>query len=888
MRDDRPSPFTPRRVSTAAAFLLSLIVVAHAAAAPKTFDVDRFDDDASQTACTGAANDCTLRGAIIAANANPGADTINLPTGTYTLTIAGTGEDAAMTGDLDITDDLTITGAGRATTIVDGGQKDRVFQILPPSPPAANITVTIQNLTVQNGNSTDGGADSGGGGIRNGANLTTSGGIVQLINVLVTGNTVAGYGGGISNDGTMTITGSIISGNTASAHGGGIVAGDAGSVSISNTTLAGNHAGAGGGEGGGLFMGFFSVTAPPVVTIDTSTISGNDAGTGGGIARNRGSLTVTNSTISGNTSFTLGGGGIYDSGGYVSSMLLLNCTISNNMTSASSGGGIFNNGLLVSTFETKLANTIVAGNHASADPDVAGGFFSEGYNLFGDATGLTYDPGSVTTGDQTGVANPHLGALGNNGGPTQTHALLAGSPAIDVGNPVSDGTGFDCLTTDQIGTARPKNGGSGVSRCDIGAFEVAVPFMTPTPTHTATPTPTRTVTPTPTATQTAIATQTATPTVTVTATPNGEICDDCIDNGGVPGEIDRTDPACALPDGGGAGIGDATRGKKLVKCAVTIQKSGTALEKKRLAGLQKCVDAALACLQTKDGDTKCLTAAHNTCSTILGPGFTKDDTALFTKITKACGPAVVEPTDLTDINGLGFGTAGPNSACGIVGAPTPIDADSVALCVGRAHACRAAEALSSQVPRAAGLLLALELDPSQIPCLPTADVGGGTNLGDPKTGKLLTKCQSTMKKAGAKLIATELKGMQKCVTGAFTCIQVSPNDPKCIPKVIAVCDKTYSALQDQKKGLRATLANGVAKACSKADIADAINTDGLGFQSQESACTAIGTPGIQNGFLNIGLCLASYHVCRASQLLEAELPRVRELLALVGHPVPPQ
>jgi hypothetical protein len=109
-----------------------------------------------------------------------------------------------------------------------------------------------------------------------------------------------------------------------------------------------------------------------------------------------------------------------------------------------------------------------------------------------------------------------------------------------------------------------------------------------------------------------------------------------------------------------------------------------------------------------------------------------------------------------------------------------------------------------------------------------------------------------------------------------------------MPKVQTACDKTYTALQDQNKGLRPTLANAVVKACSKVDIADAINTDGLGFQSQEGACTAIGAPGIQNGFLSTGLCLGYYHVCRASQLLEAELPRVRELLRLAGHAVPPQ
>ena len=86
------------------------------------YDVDRTDDTASATACTAAPDDCSLRGAIIAANANPGPDVLNLPAGTYTLSIAGIAENAAATGDLDTTDDLTIEGAAADTTIIDGGR----------------------------------------------------------------------------------------------------------------------------------------------------------------------------------------------------------------------------------------------------------------------------------------------------------------------------------------------------------------------------------------------------------------------------------------------------------------------------------------------------------------------------------------------------------------------------------------------------------------------------------------------------------------------------------------------------------------------------------------------------------------------------------------------
>ncbi len=901
MRQDPPEssrsarPLATLLNATVAASLLSLILVAPAAAAPKTYDVDRIDDDATQTACTGAANDCTLRGAIIAANANPGADTINLPAGTYTLSIAGADEDLAATGDLDITDDLTITGAARATTIVDGGQKDRVFQTDPAG--GGTITVTIQNLTIQNGKSSDAGTSGGGGGIRNGASSSpTTGGTLHLINVLVTNNTTTAgvYGGGISNDGVMTIANSFISGNTAGGHGGGIVQGDIGSLSISNTTISGNHAANPGGVGGALFTGFFSVTAPPLVTIDATTISGNDAGTGGGIGRNRGSLTVTNSTISGNTSLSSSGGGVYDSGGYAASMLLVNCTISNNTASASSGGGIFNNGLLVSTFETKLANTIVAGNHATSDPDVAGGFFSEGYNLFGDATGLTYDPASVTTGDQTAVANPHLGALGDNGGPTQTHALLAGSPAIDAGNPAaSDGTGFDCRPTDQIGTTRPVDGdGSGTARCDIGAFEVAIVPTTPTPTRTATPTatrtatatptPTRTATPTATPTQTTTATKTATPVVTVTATPGGEICDNCIDDDN-DGLVDRSDAACALP-AGGTGVGDPVRGKKLVKCASTIQKSGAKLEKQRLARLQKCLDTVLSCVEVSNVDPACLTKAQAACEKSFA-AFATDDAALGAAIAKSCSPPAVATADLLDATGLGFGVLGATSPCVLAGAAVPTDAASVATCVGQIHACRAAAALAFEAPRAAGLLTLVHHSASEFSCLPTGDVGGATNLGDAKTGKLAAKCETAVKKAGAKLLASEMKGLQKCTRTVFTCLQAKPTDAKCMPKAQAGCDKIYAQLADQKKGLGAALLATLSKPCEAAGLAlaDVIDDNGLGIGSLSGVCTQAGYPNIENGVQQTSFCLTAFHKCRAAQLVEGEMPRLRELLLLGGH-----
>ena len=198
------------------------------------------------------------------------------------------------------------------------------------------------------------------------------------------------------------------------------------------------------------------------VDITNSTISGNSAGNGsGGGIYTLGAMTIINSTISGNSAGSGTGGGITSGG----SLHLTNSTVSGN--SAGDGGGFHS----INASQVILRNTIIAKNTAATGPDASGTVRSLGYILIGDTSGAMIL--GATIGNQLNV-DPLLGPLQDNGGPTKTHALLPGSPAIDKGyssGSVTDQRGF----TRPVGIANVK-GGDG---SDIGAFEVQVATGTP-------------------------------------------------------------------------------------------------------------------------------------------------------------------------------------------------------------------------------------------------------------------------------------------------------------------------------------------------------------------------------------------------------------------------
>jgi CSLREA domain-containing protein len=216
---------------------------------------------------------------------------------------------------------------------------------------------------------------------------------------------------------------------------GGALTGKA-SLTLRRCRLAGNQALVGG-----------AVYALGDLTIDQCTITGNTANQGffggGGIAANGNTFTMTNSTVTGNTAIGLGGGALIA----VSELHLINITVTANQASLG-GGGLFLSG------NGSLANSIIADN-TGGDCDLVDSIPFTDHNLDSDSS-----CGFVDAGSHPGV-NPLLGPLANNGGATDTHALLAGSPAIDAGNNAT------CRATDQRGVTRPQG-----PACDIGAFEI--------------------------------------------------------------------------------------------------------------------------------------------------------------------------------------------------------------------------------------------------------------------------------------------------------------------------------------------------------------------------------------------------------------------------------
>jgi hypothetical protein len=324
-----------------------------------------------------------------------------------------------------------------------------------------NVIIISDSTFDSNTSTSDGGA------IYNAIDGTTT-----LSNVAFTGN-VAAHGGGIANLSVLTLTNGTLSNNSAD-WGGGIA--NLGTLTITNSNLSSNSTfilGAGGG-----IMNFDT----GILTVEDSSISNNSADNGGGIF-NFNIANITNSTISGNSASTNGGG--------ISTWFSLNLTNSTVVgNNAETGGGVFNLGTLTTTNVTFSENSAATGGgvyNSFVTPGFAGAFNYSNTIIANSTSGADcYSDGVINTNvnnlvennaalpNQCGLSvlsdDPKLGSLADNGGVTQTMALLPNSPAIDAGDdttcaapPVSNSS--------QNGVTRPQG-----SHCDIGAFEYSTPF----------------------------------------------------------------------------------------------------------------------------------------------------------------------------------------------------------------------------------------------------------------------------------------------------------------------------------------------------------------------------------------------------------------------------
>jgi hypothetical protein len=400
-------------VLVAAALLLALAPSALA----KTYKPNKTGDSVPN-GCS--RSDCTLREAVIAANASTSSDKIILEAGkTYKLSRAnapGPSEEAAATGDLDINGgSLTIQSSEKQRLAKIKAQGiERVFDVGPVTPASASLRV----LKISGGNTSSlpAATDEGGG-------------------VLVQA-------------GSASLKLSSVSGNVSNDDGGGVAAIGSASVAIKKTTLKGNYAV---DLGGGLM-----IEDTTHGELRESTVNGNSsADLGGGIDVSVGSLNAINSTITENSSANSGGGiRIGDNG----TATLQSITVARNHANtdnlgAANGGGLSNgNGpsAIVAVQNSIAALNTIGAPGTSAD---CGGsaFTSAGVNLFTNLTGCTgFGPPNLLT------SNPKLGKLKNNGGPTKTIELKKGSSAINH-------AGSGSPKRDQRGEKRKKP--------DIGAFE---------------------------------------------------------------------------------------------------------------------------------------------------------------------------------------------------------------------------------------------------------------------------------------------------------------------------------------------------------------------------------------------------------------------------------
>jgi hypothetical protein len=404
-------------------FLLTgfALVFGHTAFASKIYTVDSVedlpDDDIADFVCHTIANTCTLRAAVMQASYNSFAVTdaffIEVPAGVYNLDSPTNGGELLLNTPPIGSPMIVIVGAGAGQTII-SGFGHRVLHV------ADKRTAIFQSFTVRNGN--------------------------------------ADLGAGIGNEGTLNLNSVVVDHNLAQIDGGGIY--NYGVLSIADSTISNNTAGA---QGAGIYNDY-KLGISISMTIERSAIVGNLSYSGAGI-ENVGEMTIINGTIAGNQARG-DGGGIYNSSSQATN--IYNTTIAYNGSDSDrdfvgSGGGIYSQSFTVSA---NLYNSILAGNTTSNTPipdDCFGALKTHARNRFGTKDGCAI---TEISGSWELLSGGSLGGLQDNGGPSLTIALQAGSNAIDATDPNAGCRDqfSNPITLDQRGAKR-------VGLCDIGAYE---------------------------------------------------------------------------------------------------------------------------------------------------------------------------------------------------------------------------------------------------------------------------------------------------------------------------------------------------------------------------------------------------------------------------------
>jgi CSLREA domain-containing protein len=460
-----------------------------------TTTVDLPDANVGTARCADAAGHCSLRAAVMQANAHAGPDTIVLPAGTFRLTQAGV-DDTAILGDLDITGSVAIKGAGATKTIVDGNGSitgDRVFHVL-----STAGAVSFSNLTIRNGKDLTTGFEAGGG------VLWSGGTSLSMSNVVVEHNS-AKYGGGLglalsAPGATVDLNHVTVRSNTSVISGGGLnvdLSANAASFRLRSSVVGANHS----RDGGGIAIGGVVPSGPGTFDIAATEISGNTAEVGGALLNTGGTvttpITVRDSYLHGNTASDRGGaifataylavhgstlsnnvaagkgGAVYENAGGI--IELNDSTISANAASVA-GGGVFAQEFLSSPASvfavdsTFSHNTAPTGGAVAQDAAASVSLFNTLVQGGAGGTACSQPVASVHAafaddascglgaGDNATIL---LSSLGLHGGRTPTLVPQPGSAGLDVAITVP------AFPLDQRGIARPQGAGR-----DAGAVEV--------------------------------------------------------------------------------------------------------------------------------------------------------------------------------------------------------------------------------------------------------------------------------------------------------------------------------------------------------------------------------------------------------------------------------